>query len=239
MFHPTRQVLAPFASSACAHLLLPNCAVWLPWSDCPSSALVSVVVELHWQVLGELLGGFLAQSLVRCPAQVLQPIRYGFHRNIPNWTTSFHHTTSRHGEAHCPSQRSRSSRHVVMFSQKNELVREPLADTTFEEPGEHEWRNGVQQMNARVNVTKRKCSFTSVVGLPTLTGAEPTMLPSNMARTGAPSTNTLEIDVFCCSVDGPTRPVSCQITLCWTWNQSDVEQKCKCASLSSVRTTLK
>ena len=126
---------------------------------------------------------------------------------------------------------------LSMFSQKNEC--EPLADTTFEEPGEHEWRNGVQQMNARVNVTKRKCSFTSVVGLPILTGAEPTMLPSNMARTGAPSTNTLEIDVFCCSVDGPTRPVSCQITLCWTWNQSDVEQKCKCASLSSVRTTLK
>ena len=52
MSHRVRQVLAPFASSACAHLLLPSCAVWPPWSDCPSSAVVSVVVELHWEVLG-------------------------------------------------------------------------------------------------------------------------------------------------------------------------------------------
>ena len=49
----------------------------------------------------------------------------------------------------------------------------------------------------------------------------------NMARTSAPSTNTLEIDVFGCSAEGSTRPVSGQITLCWTWNQSDVEEKCK------------
>ena len=70
MFHRTRQVLAPFASSSCAHLLLSNCAVWPPWSVCPSSAVVSVVVEVHWGVLGKLCGGFLAHALARCLAQI-------------------------------------------------------------------------------------------------------------------------------------------------------------------------
>ena len=87
-----------------------------------------------------------------------------------------------------------------------------------------------------------ECCFAAVVGLPippVIDGGRTHRVANNMAGTGAPSTNTLEIDVVCCSVDGPTRPVSCQITLCWTWNQSDVEEKCKCASLSSVRTTLK
>ena len=65
---------------------------------------------------------------------------------------------------------------------------------------------------------------------PVIDGGRTQHVARNMAGTGAPSTNTLEIDVFCCSVDGPTRPVSCQITLCWTWNQSDVEEKCKCTS---------
>ena len=84
--------------------------------------------------------------------------------------------------------------------------------------------------------------FYSVVGLPTATfidGGRTHHVASNVARTSAPSTNTLEIDVFRCSVDGPTRPVSCHLTLCWTWNQSDVEENCKCASPSSVRITLK
>ena len=89
---------------------------------------------------------------------------------------------------------------------------------------------------------KVECCFAAVVGLPTPTvtdGGRNHHVASNMAGTSTPSTNTLEIDVFCCSVDGSARPVSCQITLWWTWNQSDVEEKCKRTSLSSVRTTLK
>ena len=94
---------------------------------------------------------------------------------------------------------------------------------------------GVQKTNARVTVPRD-----SVVGLLHHARHRRTHhVASTLAGTGAPSTNNHEIDVFCCSVDGPTRPVSCHITPCWTWNQSDVEEKCQCASLSSVRTTLK
>ena len=81
---------------------------------CSYEAVVSVVVELHLGGLGKLCAGILAQALARCPAQVLQPIRKGF-REIPNWTTSCHHTQSRHGRVHCPCQRSRPSCHVFMF----------------------------------------------------------------------------------------------------------------------------
>ena len=80
---------------------------------------------------------------------------------------------------------------------------------------------------------KVECCFAASVGLPTRTvidGGRTHHVACNMARTSAPSTNTLEIDVFGCSAEGSTRPVFCQITLCWTWNQSDVEEKCKCAS---------
>ena len=45
-----------------------------------------------------------------------------------------------------------------------------------------------------------------MVGLPTPTVIDWSRthhVASNMAGTSAPSTNTLEIDVFCCSVDGP------------------------------------
>ena len=80
-------------------------------------------------------------------------------------------------------------------------------------------------------------AFTAVVGSPTqsvIDGGRTHHVAGNMAGTGAPSTNTLEIDVFCCSVDERTRPVSCQITLCWTWNLSEVEENCKRASPSSV-----
>ena len=160
VFHRVRQVLAPFASSACAHLLLPNCAVWPPWSDCPpSSAVVSVVVELRWEVLGKLCGRFLAQALARCPAQVLQPIRCCFHRNIPNWTTCFHHTKSRHGEAHCTKPAFKTLTPCYHVLAKNELVCEPLVDTTFENLGEHEWRNGVQKNECESECDKRKVLF--------------------------------------------------------------------------------
>ena len=120
---------------------------------------------------------------------------------------------------------------------KNDLVCEPLVDKTFEKLGEHEWRNGVQKLYARVNVTIESALLPLWPGCPPRGRTH--HVASNMVGTGALSTNTLEIDVFFCSVDGPTRPVSCQITLCWTWNQSDAEEKCKCASLSSVRTTFK
>ena len=72
---------------------------------------------------------------------------------------------------------------------------------------------GVQQMNARVNVTSESALFTSVARLPTPTiidGGRTHHVACNMAGTSAPSTNTPEIDVFCCSVDGPyeARPLS-------------------------------
>ena len=41
-------------SSACAHLLLPNCAVWPPCLDCPNYAVVCVVDEFHGEVLRKL-----------------------------------------------------------------------------------------------------------------------------------------------------------------------------------------
>ena len=85
-------------------------------------------------------------------------------------------------------------------------------------------------MTADVNVASASAFYTTLVGLPTppvIDGGRTHRVPSNMAGTSAPSTNNLEIDMFCCSVDVPMRPVSGQITLCWTWNQSDVEERCQ------------
>ena len=199
IFHRTRQVLAPFVSSASAHLLLPNCAVWPPCSP-------------QWFV-----------DFLRCPAQVLQRIRCGFHRNISNWTTSF------------PAHEMSTWRSTLPKSALKTITPcfHVLAEmnwsasfwwTTFKKLGEHEWRNGDQKLNARVNVTSESARF------PLWSGCSHRRSSTEAERTSAPSTNTFEIDVFCCSVDGSTRPVPCQITLCWTWNQSDVEEKCKCAS---------
>ena len=166
----------------------------------------------------------LAQALARCLAQVLQPIRHCFHSDIPNWTTSCHHTKSGHGVARSPSQRSRPPRH---WRNSANWAKDA-------------WCERCPKDDCKSDCAKGKCSFNSVVGLPHCARHRRTHhVASNLAGTGAPSTNNHEIDVFCCSVDGPTRPVSCHVTPCWTWNQSDVEEKCQCASLSSVRTTLK
>ena len=116
MFHRSRQVLAPFASSACAHLLLPNCAVWPSWSDCPSSAVVSVVRaplgssrQTLWWISCASFGS------LSCTSSKADSLWFP-----PQHLELDHHTKSRHGEALCPSQRSGPSRHVIMFlSKKN------------------------------------------------------------------------------------------------------------------------
>ena len=111
--------------------------------------------------------------------------------------------------------------------------------TTFEKLGEHEWRNGFQNMNARVNVTSESALLPLWSGCPprrSSTGAEPTMFAGNMAGTSAPSNNTLEIDMFCRNVDRRTRPVSCQVTLCRTWNRCRGEMQARITSVSSHHT---
>ena len=71
----------------------------------------------------------------------------------------------------------------------------------------------VQMMTADVNVTRASACFNTLVGLPAppvIDGGRTHRVPSNMAGTSAPSTNNLEIDMFCCRVHGPLRPVSCE-----------------------------
>ena len=124
---------------------------------------------------------------------------------------------------------------------KNELVCESLVDTTFEMLGEHEWRKWCPKMNARVNVTNESAPLPLWSGCPprpSSTGSEPTMLQATWREQAHRARSPLRLTCFAAAWTGPRSP-SRHITLCWAWNQSDVEEKCKCASLSSVRTTLK
>ena len=89
---------------------------------------------------------------------------------------------------------------------KNELVCEPLVDTTFEKLGEHEWRNGVQKMTARVNVTSESallplCSHCPL--RPSSTGAEPTMLQATWREQAHRARTPLRSTCFAAAKTGP------------------------------------
>ena len=121
-----------------------------PWSDCPSSATVSVVVELHWEVLSKLCGGFLAASFgsMSCTSSPdnslwFPPQHPELDHQLPPHEISTRRST-------WPKSALKTLTPCYHVLAKNELVCEPLVDTTFEKLGEHEWRNGVQNLNARV-----------------------------------------------------------------------------------------
>ena len=191
--------------------------------------------------IGKLCAGILAQALARCPAQVLQPIRHGFHRDIPNWTTSCDHTKSRHGGAHCPSQRSRPSRHVFMLLPKMNWSASFWWTQHLRSLANMSGENSVPKMSARVNVTSESALlplWSDCPPRPSSTGAEPTMLQATWREQAHRARTPLRLTCFAAALTGPRGP-SLVISFCWTWNQSDVEEKCKCASPSSVRTALK
>ena len=140
--------------------------------------------------IGKLCAGILAQALARCPAQVLQPIRHGFHRHIPNWTTSCDHTKSRHGGAHCPSQRSRPSRHVFMLLPKMSWSASP-------------------KMSARVNVTSESALsllWSDCPHRPSSTGVEPTMLQATWREQAHRARTPLRLTCFAAALTGPRGP---------------------------------
>ena len=185
-------------TSAAFHLCCLATVVGLPKFCCGFLSLSSSTGEFS----ANSGGGFLAQALARCPAQILQPLRYGFHRNIPNWTTYFHHTKSRHGAAHCPSQCSRHSRHVFMF-----LPKMNWSASVWWTQHLRNWANTSgetvsQKKKMTARVKERKCSSTSVVGLPTspvTDGGQKHHVESNVAGTTAPSTKNFLRDVSCCN----------------------------------------
>ena len=82
---------------------------------------------------------------------------------------------------------------------KNKLVCEPLVGTTFEKLGEHEWRNGFQNMNARVNVTSESALLPLWSGCPprrSSTGAEPTMLQATWREQAHRARTPLRLTCF-------------------------------------------
>ena len=85
------------------------------------------------------------------------------------------------------------------FLAKNAKVCEPLVDTTFEKLGEHEWRNGVQKMNARVNVTSESAVlplWSDCPPRPSSTGAEPTMFQATWREQAHRARTPLKLTCF-------------------------------------------
>ena len=208
MFHRTRQVLAPFASSACAHLLLPNCAVWPSWSDCPSSAVVSVVraplgrsrQTLWWISCASF--GSLSCTSSKADSLWFPPQ----HPELDHTASTL--SKSRHGEALCPSQRSGPSRHVIMFLPKMNWSAS-LWWTQHLRSCANMWRNGVQKMTARVNVTSESallplCSHCPL--RPSSTGAEPTMLQATWREQAHRARTPLRSTCFAAAKTGPQGP---------------------------------
>ena len=157
----------------------------------------------------KLCAGILAQALARCPAQVLQPIRHGFHRDIPNWTTSCDHTKSRHGGAHCPSQRSRPSRHVFMLLAKRNWSASLWWTQHLRSLANMSGENSVPKMSARVNVTSENALlplWSDCPHRPSSTGAGPTMLQATWREQAHRARTPLRLTCFAAALTGPRGP---------------------------------
>ena len=112
-------------------------------------------------------------------------------------------------EKHIAQVSAQDPHTMLSCSCRDELVCEPLVDTTFKKLGEHEWRNGDQKMNARVNVTSESALLPLLSGCPperSSTEAEPTMLQATWREQAHRAGTHLRLTCLVTAQKGPRGP---------------------------------